>query len=389
MLYVCGFASTVILGTWAPIAAEKFGRKKLCVFFSIIYSLACFFKLSRSYGILILGKVLGGVATSLLFSAFEAWYVHAHLENDFPKEWIAVTFTKAATWNGILAILAGIVGNTVAEWMNFGPVSPFMLAIPCLIASGIVVMTQWKENYSKHQVHFAKPCMNGLREIVAERRIFLIGIIQSLFESVMYIFIFLWTPVLDPGKPSLGIVFSSFMVCIMIGSALFQILSSRQVPVLHLLCISIILALSANILCVLATHPDHMSRNLAFTAFLMQEVAVGVYFHAMGQVRAKVLPEANRSSILNWFRVPLNLIACLLLMSLHNDAVKHGNRMLFISCVALLAIAALCTFKFIAMARDDEDFQGTNDGAEEESSTRQTNEIWLYHITCYVTGKNM
>lgn len=365
VLYVCGFASTVLLGTWAPIAADKFGRKKLCVFFTIIYSLACFFKLSRSYGILIMGRVLGGVATSLLFSAFEAWYLHEHLENDFPKEWIPVTFNKANVWNGVLAIIAGVVSNMVAEWMHFGPVSPFMIAIACLVASGAIVLTQWKENYSKQKIQFAKPCMQGLREIVAEPRIFLIGTIQSLFESVMYIFIFLWTPVLDPGSPSLGIAFSSFMVCIMIGSALFQILASRDVPLLHLLSFSVLIALIGNILCVLATNPNDMNRNLAFISFLMIEVAVGMYFQAMGKVRTKVLPEAYATSIMNWFRVPLNLIACLTLMSLHSNTMKHGNRMLFVACVGLLSIATLCCFKFINMVRGDETFQTNTEQTED------------------------
>ena len=315
--------------------------------------------------------MLGGVATSLLFSAFEAWYVHEHMENDFPKEWVPVTFNKATVWNGILAVIAGVVANVFAEWMNFGPVSPFMLAIPCLIASGAVVLIQWKENYAKQKVQFAKPCMLGLREIVTEPQIFLIGTIQSLFESVMYIFVFLWTPVLEPGKPSLGIVFSSFMVCIMIGSAIFQILHARRVPLLHLLCISIIIALTGNILCVLATHPDNMSRNLAFVAFLMIEISVGMYFQAMGKIRTKVLPEANATSIMNWFRVPLNLIACIALMSLHSKTMKHGNRMLFVTCVGLLAVAVLSVFKFIGLVKNDEEFSTNSPSSGEESEEAQ------------------
>ncbi|CAC5370222.1 Molybdate-anion transporter [Mytilus coruscus] len=85
VLYVFGFAASVIFGTWTHIAADNFGRKKLCLFFTVIYSLSCFLKLSRSYGVLIIGRILGGLATSVLFSAFEAWYVHEHLEtHDFP-----------------------------------------------------------------------------------------------------------------------------------------------------------------------------------------------------------------------------------------------------------------------------------------------------------------
>ena len=133
VLYVCGFASTVVFGTWTPVAADKFGRKKLCFVFTLIYSVACFMKLSSSYWILILGRILGGVATSLLFSAFEAWYVSEHIQtHDFPVEWIPVTFAKTQVWNGVLAIVGGVVGNMVAEWMGFGPVAPFYARYPML-----------------------------------------------------------------------------------------------------------------------------------------------------------------------------------------------------------------------------------------------------------------
>ena len=373
VLYVCGFASTVILGTWTPIAADRYGRKKLCIMFTVIYTVACMLKLSWNYGVLILARILGGVATSLLFSAFEAWYVTEHVEkNDFPKEWIDVTFYKASVWNGILAIMAGLVANVLAEWLDFGPVSPFMLAIPFLLLSGVVVLIKWDENCSKQKTEFKRPCEAGFRKIVEEPKIFLIGIIQSLFESSMYIFIFIWTPALDHPSdglaPSLGITFSSFMVCIMIGNALFHILSIKRIPVLNLLTASIILALLANIVCAIASSgdPEHRSskRNTVFLAFLVVEISVGMYFPAMTFIRSQLVPEATRRSILNWFRVPLNLITCIVLMMLHNPYFRHGNRFIFVTCVGLLSVAAVCTVKFITMVQNDPDVEHSD---EEES----------------------
>eukprot|EP00918_Siedleckia_nematoides_P104693 GHVU01228544.1.p1 GENE.GHVU01228544.1~~GHVU01228544.1.p1 ORF type:complete len:450 (+),score=0.49 GHVU01228544.1:98-1447(+) len=365
VLYVCGFASTVLLGTWAPILADHFGRRTLLLIFTLLYSVSCIFKLSQSYGILALGRVLGGIATSLLFSSFEAWYVTEHLEtNDFPKEWIPVTFTKAQMYNGILAIAAGILTNIVAEWLNFGPVSPFMMSIPCLIMSGIC-LTQWKENYGQHQLRLTKSFTTSFRHIVTDPRVCLLGIIMSLFESVMYIFVFLWTPILDPirmvqyadSKPSLGIVFSCFMVCIMIGSALHQLLLSKGIRTLYLLGLSVGLALIANLICVSATHPDKFDRNLAFFAFLLIEIAVGIYLPSMGYLRARLFPEASERSIMNWFRVPLNLIACAVLMMLHNQTYHHGNRLIFVACSGLLAVAAICVMKFVSIVKDDEDLR--------------------------------
>jgi predicted MFS family arabinose efflux permease len=54
------------------------GRKRACVTYCISYILSCFTKHSPEYKILMVGRVLGGIATSLLFSAFESWLVAEH-----------------------------------------------------------------------------------------------------------------------------------------------------------------------------------------------------------------------------------------------------------------------------------------------------------------------
>ena len=358
VLYVFGFASTVIIGMWAPLAADQFGRKKLCLLFTVLYSLSCFMKLSRSYGILIIGRIIGGVATSVLFSAFEAWYVHEHVEtHDFPKEWISVTFTKASTWNGVLAVSAGLVTNTVAETFNLGPVAPYMLAVPFLIFAGILVATHWVENTSGNKVKFKKACSDGFKSIMSKEIIFLTGAIEALFESVIYIVIFLWTPVLQPVRPPLGVVFSCFMLCILSGQAVFQILSSRHQEVPKLLIMSIGIAFGAIIFLVLFTNPANVMAtncNMSFIAFLVFEFTVGMYFPAMGYLRTRIVPEQHTWSIMNWFRVPINLISCAVLLLLHEDAFMHGNRMIFVICTGLLALAALCGVRFHRLAQHEE-----------------------------------
>lgn len=40
------------------------------------------------------GRVLGGIATSLLFSAFEAWVVAEHFARGFDEKWLGDTFSK-------------------------------------------------------------------------------------------------------------------------------------------------------------------------------------------------------------------------------------------------------------------------------------------------------
>ncbi len=52
----------------------------------------------------------------------------------------------------------------------------------------------WPENYGNRKLQLAASCAEGLRQILQNRKIFLLGCIQTVVESCMYIFVFLWTP---------------------------------------------------------------------------------------------------------------------------------------------------------------------------------------------------
>ena len=357
VIYVCGFASSVIFGTYAGFLADALGRKKICVLFTILYSICCITKLSRNYTVLITGRVIGGISTSLLFSAFDSWYVHEHVQtNEFPPEWIQVTFTKATFANSIIAIAAGIIANATSEWFGFGPVAPFVLAIPFLILAGLLIQCTWEENYGK-QGKILKPCCESLRLIITDRKVFVIGAVQALFESVMYLFVFLWTPVLEPANPPLGIVFSCFMSCIMFGGGIYEFLNLRKIKVTIIIPVVIYAAMIANIT---ASYASANHPRTTFVIFIIIELLCGIYFPALGKLRYYALPEAHHTGIINWFRVPLNAIAAVVLLALHDTHSSHGISSLFALCAVLLCLAGLaalilfCLLKDVAVDADDE-----------------------------------
>ena len=74
-LFVCGFGSSMIVGTIVGGLADKLGRKGMCILYSVTYITACCTKLVPEYWTLMLGRFLSGVSTSLLFSVFESWMV--------------------------------------------------------------------------------------------------------------------------------------------------------------------------------------------------------------------------------------------------------------------------------------------------------------------------
>jgi hypothetical protein len=74
-LFLTGFASTAIFGPLVGRASDSKGRKRGTLAFALLYSLGAASTKSNVLGVLLMGRVLSGIGTSLLFSAPEAWLV--------------------------------------------------------------------------------------------------------------------------------------------------------------------------------------------------------------------------------------------------------------------------------------------------------------------------
>ncbi|XP_013604039.1 PREDICTED: molybdate-anion transporter-like isoform X2 [Brassica oleracea var. oleracea] len=77
-LFIAGFGSSMLFGTIVGSLADKQDRKRACVTYCIVYILSCITKHSPQYRVLMVGRILGGIATSLLNSAFESWLIAEH-----------------------------------------------------------------------------------------------------------------------------------------------------------------------------------------------------------------------------------------------------------------------------------------------------------------------
>ena len=60
------------------------GRKKAALTYVATYAFGCFTKHWNNFQILLVGRIFCGVATSLLYSAFESWLVAEHFKVVLP-----------------------------------------------------------------------------------------------------------------------------------------------------------------------------------------------------------------------------------------------------------------------------------------------------------------
>ncbi|KAI8810333.1 hypothetical protein BJ742DRAFT_801453 [Cladochytrium replicatum] len=348
VLFVVGFLSSAIFGTFVGSIADKVGRMRMCLAFCLIYGISCFTKYFPNYVILLFGRLTGGIATSLLFSVFEAWMVSEHFSRGFPASLLSDIFSWSTFLNSSVAIGSGVIADWVAG--IWGPVGPFGVAILVLGVCAIMIGGSWKENYGE-QKSDDKPLNPGEKStwqvilqavdfIRNDFQVLSIGTMQSFFEGAMYTFVFLWSPVVekiseaDPankrGVPY-GTIFAAFMVSIMLGSIIFRALLTR-LAWNHEQIIRLAFAIGAWSLFVPVITNDELLIFLAFNAF---EFSCGLYFPSIGTLRSKFIPEETRATVMNVFRIPLNLIVVIFLF----NTKALSSSVLFSLCSTLITLS--------------------------------------------------
>lgn len=136
-----------------------------------------------------------------------------------------------------------------------------------------------------------------------------LGLTQTCFEGSMYLFVFVWVPSLQeathsPGALPLGYIFSSFMISIMIGSILYNLIVAytkhNEVDsslTTHAKLSSLVCACSA---LTFATCVSSKSEQVRFFAFCAFEACVGMYYPTQGMLRGTLISNEHRATV-KWF----------------------------------------------------------------------------------------
>ena len=91
-LFLTGFASTALFGPIVGRLSDSKGRKRGTLAFALLYSLGAASTKSNILGVLLMGRVLSGIGTSLLFSAPESWLVGEAMSKEKGGQYLGETF---------------------------------------------------------------------------------------------------------------------------------------------------------------------------------------------------------------------------------------------------------------------------------------------------------
>lgn len=210
-LFLTGFISAGISASFVGALADRYGRRTACLGYCALYSLSCATLLSNNIYLLFLGRILGGVCGTVLWSVFESWLVaefnQLMLQDGEPH--LSSIFSTMTTSNTCAAIASGIF----AEWAvsKTGTAkTPFMASIGCLALSFLAISTYWGENYGSNnrrasetegllqqeEATPAPPSTSALRTILRDRNIMILALVSGFFEGSLFLFIFFKFPAL-------------------------------------------------------------------------------------------------------------------------------------------------------------------------------------------------
>ena len=90
----------------------------------------------------------------------------------------------------------------------------------------------------------------------------------------------------------------------------------------------------------------NLSIKLRLLAFVLFEACVGIFWPSIMKLRSQYIPEEQRSTIMNFFRIPLNVFVCVVLYNVNYFSMAT----MFSMCASFLGLCFLCQQRLSTMA---------------------------------------
>ncbi|KAI1115334.1 MFS general substrate transporter [Nemania sp. NC0429] len=261
--YVAAAAAALVAGH----LTDRLGRRRACLAFCGAHSLAAASVCFDGLPVLVLGRVLGGVALALLWTSFESWAVAEYNARGLARSSLSLgaMLARVTTAKCVAAIAAGVLGHYVVLALG-SKIHPFILSVALDVFAAALMMRTWNENWGisrrtatatdakanadandikaaeavEAQDHVSS---SGEEEGKAtttslwDPRVWAMSFVASSFEGTIFLFMFFWPETLqdahDREHPGLvgdgiphGVIFASFMAIMALGALFFNFVAA-------------------------------------------------------------------------------------------------------------------------------------------------------------------
>ncbi|KAI1175201.1 hypothetical protein F4777DRAFT_339462 [Nemania sp. FL0916] len=339
-LYMTDFVTTAISAYFIGTLSDKHGRKLCCMVYCVLYALSCFMTVIPSTPLLFLGRILGGVSTSIIFTVFDSWMVTNFHEGKLEERGCDLTRTFAATSvvSSLVAILSGFVGD-ILVWATGSKKSPFLMSVVLLWLALQVIWSRWSENFgAKTSSKPASDVLWSAWSVVKTPSIIALLFASTMFDSSMNLFVLYWMPTLSSlhgssGELPYGIIHSSFMAASMAATLAFNIIMDKRILRYSRLLIGV---LSVAVFCFMKLAGSKTETG-AFWLFCLLEACVGIFEPGIGYLKATLISDESRATVYSVMRTPLNILIIVSMLATKDQSSLEG---IFTTCSLMLIAAA-------------------------------------------------
>ncbi|KAH8163269.1 hypothetical protein CIB48_g4977 [Xylaria polymorpha] len=354
-LYISTYVSAAVSAFFTGYLTDRFGRRRACLVFCGIHSMAAVSVCFDALPVLIVGRVLGGVALSLLWTAFESWMIAEYNDRGFARGAelsLDSMFGAMTTFKCITAIVAGVLGHCVVLALG-SKIHPFILGVALDLCAAILMIHTWKENRGINSVAGADMESNKAAEAqkqlptdqertsLWDPRLWAMSFVTCCFDGAIFLFMFFWPETLQdahnrahPGANDAiphGVIFASFMAIMAIGALSFNLMVADQgggrqqgSTTRYALTPTLLLkgALLTSATCFFAA--AFLREEIAlFISFLSLEVCNGIYVPSVACHRGTIVTDEARALNYSLMNIPLFVFVVVALRTANGSGGKY------------------------------------------------------------------
>lgn len=178
------------------------------------------------------------------------------------------------------------------------------------------MISLWAENKSPENLlkSMGKSFAEAFSEL-KKREVLSMGLIESLFQAVINIYLFIWTPILQNSTDkqiNVGFIFTCFVIALILGTTLFEIFMIYLRSEYY---ISITISLLAELIFLFFVY---YTENFLVRMILLAGVnGISGFVNPLNSIiKSRILIEEHRATLMSIFRIPLNLYVIIVLISL-------------------------------------------------------------------------
>ena len=348
ILYIIDAVFAFISGPVFGSLADKYGRRLFSGLYNIFVVCNISLRVTGIKPLAYIAQIFTGLGNTLLTTPFESWIVYESSllfpDKKEQEQFLQGVFKDQALYDSICSIVVSCI--TAVLFTCFGILAPLFFAICMSIIGFCVIRFTWSENKpnSVNPISAYDSFFDACTEL-KKRNVLSIGIVESIWNACLNLYIFIWTPVLqnttETGKMNVGFIFIVFVITTIIGTLLFELLvihsGLRYYPGY----------LFAFIFEGFAFYCIYKYENFIIRLIMFSSVnVVSGFFPPLNSiVKSKILIEKYRATLMNIFKIPVSIYFISVLFFLKQLAPLNVILIAFIMmtfCVMIIVTLITC-----------------------------------------------